>query len=495
MRALSAAARGRQLYDACIVGGGVVGLAVAREMAVRGHSVLLLEKEGSICAGAASSGNSGLVHTGYDAVPGSVESRLMRRSLAIRPALFDAIGLDEHEHWRQAPGSLVLAWNEQERSALQAVMDETREAGDDDTRLLEPSELFALEPGLSRRALGGVLCPHETVTEPWLVCVALGANARQHSAELRQSTELVGAAFSAEDGLWTLRTRMTPPQPPGAVHCPGRSPLGERLAPPPRSDDEARPAYRPPIALEQWISGHAAAVEAAMPEDEFSARVVINCAGLFGDLVEAMRLGAAAAAGDGSAAAAAAAAAPRAAPFTVTPRKGQFAVLRPADPEAEAPRFVLEQIANEFTKGVIVWTTSKERARHARPGTRTRTRTRTRRARAQTWPSVNEPPGLIAEQIWAPVHEHETCLPARALASMHRAWRSGGIALPRPLSLSLSRSLSLARSLRSFLSMVPLPPASPRVAVCSARQRRCRPYRHTAAREPSRPLHRHGHPR
>jgi L-2-hydroxyglutarate oxidase LhgO len=383
MRVLSAAARGRQLYDACVVGGGAVGLAVARELAVRGHSVLLLEKEASICAGAASSGNSGLVHTGYDAVPGSVESRLMRRSLAIRPAVFDAIGLDEHEHWRQAPGSLVLAWNEQERSALQAVMDETREAGDDDTRLLEPSELFALEPGLSRRALGGVLCPHETVTEPWLVCVALGANARQHSAELRQSTELVGAAFSAEDGLWTLRTRMTPLQPPGAVHCPGRSPLGERLAPPPRSDDEARPAYRPPIALEQWISGHAAAVEAAMPEDEFSARVVINCAGLFGDLVEAMRLGAAAAAGDGPAAAAAAAAAPRAAPpFTVTPRKGQFAVLRPADPEADAPRFVLEQIANEFTKGVIVWTTSKERARHARPGTRTRTRTRTRRARA-----------------------------------------------------------------------------------------------------------------
>ena len=51
LSALSSAARGTQIYDACIVGGGVVGLAVAREMATRGHSVILVEKEQSVGAG------------------------------------------------------------------------------------------------------------------------------------------------------------------------------------------------------------------------------------------------------------------------------------------------------------------------------------------------------------------------------------------------------------------------------------------------------------
>ena len=226
------AARGTQIYDACIVC-GVVGLAVAREMATRGHSVILVEKEQSVGAGAASAGNSGLVHTGYDANPESLEAKLLRRSLAIRPALMDAIGLDEHEHWRQAPGSLVVAWSPEEKAKLQGVLDETRASGDADTRLVEPSELFELEPGLSRDALGAVLCPHETVAEPWLFCTALAESARLHSAVLRVGTELVGAALSRDDGLWTLRTRPVPPQPWAASHCAGRSASGERLVPPP----------------------------------------------------------------------------------------------------------------------------------------------------------------------------------------------------------------------------------------------------------------------
>lgn len=363
LSALSSAARGTQIYDACIVGGGVVGLAVAREMATRGHSVILVEKEQSVGAGAASAGNSGLVHTGYDANPESLEAKLLRRSLAIRPALMDAIGLDEHEHWRQAPGSLVVAWSPEEKAKLQGVLDETRASGDADTRLVEPSELFELEPGLSRDALGAVLCPHETVAEPWLFCTALAESARLHSAVLRVGTELVGAALSRDDGLWTLRTRPVPPQPWAASHCAGRSASGERLVPPPppvadvtAEADTDNGAI--PLALARWVRGHAAAVEAAMPEDEFSARAMINCAGLYGDLIEQMRMEATAGcdgkSGGGKSGGGKSGETDLVPPFSVTPRKGQFAVFRPAQP-SDAPRLVIEPIAGEFTKGVIVW--------------------------------------------------------------------------------------------------------------------------------------------
>jgi hypothetical protein len=67
-------------YDVAVIGGGVVGLAVARDAAVQGKSVLVLEQAPNISAGA-SSGNSGLACTGYDAPVGSLERRCIRRAI------------------------------------------------------------------------------------------------------------------------------------------------------------------------------------------------------------------------------------------------------------------------------------------------------------------------------------------------------------------------------------------------------------------------------
>ena len=110
------------VYDAAVVGGGVVGLAVLRELAVHGYRVALLEKESHLVAGAASSGNSGTIilfvlragesHcrvltttgslvceqtgigcTGYDAPSGTLERALLRRSIQRHPELMRTLGL------------------------------------------------------------------------------------------------------------------------------------------------------------------------------------------------------------------------------------------------------------------------------------------------------------------------------------------------------------------------------------------------------------------
>ena len=105
--------------DVVVVGGGVVGLACARECAVRGRSVILLEKEGCV-AGGATSGNSGLGCTGYDAPRGSLESRLLRRSIERHQNLYRSFGLS-HEHVRKC-GSVVVAWTPEEVEALEDVL-------------------------------------------------------------------------------------------------------------------------------------------------------------------------------------------------------------------------------------------------------------------------------------------------------------------------------------------------------------------------------------
>lgn len=108
-------------YDVGVIGGGVVGLSVARECAVRGYRVVLLEREDVVSA-AASSGNSGLGCTGYDAPVGSLERQLLRRSIQLHPTLYRSFGLsyvrrtrenddiDEFTHVRRCTGTRAKVW-------------------------------------------------------------------------------------------------------------------------------------------------------------------------------------------------------------------------------------------------------------------------------------------------------------------------------------------------------------------------------------------------
>lgn len=131
-------AGGETVYDAAVVGGGVVGLAVAQSLAVRGASVAVLEREDSVI-NAASSGNSGLGCTGYDAPVGSLEQQLLRRAISLHPPLMRAFGLS-YAHVRKS-GSLVVAWTPEQLKQLSAVLEENVDAGDEEVKMLTASEL------------------------------------------------------------------------------------------------------------------------------------------------------------------------------------------------------------------------------------------------------------------------------------------------------------------------------------------------------------------
>src|SRR5436305_3239358 len=79
-------------FDVAVVGAGVVGSAVALALARRGADVALLEAQDE--PGLAASGtNSGIVHTGFDSVPGKLETELILRGAALRGPVFEALGL------------------------------------------------------------------------------------------------------------------------------------------------------------------------------------------------------------------------------------------------------------------------------------------------------------------------------------------------------------------------------------------------------------------
>ena len=374
------------VYDVGVVGGGVVGLAVARELAVRGASVVLIEREDTFAAGA-SSGNSGLGCTGYDAPPGSLERRLLRRSIQRHPSLYRSFGLS-YDHVRKS-GSLVVAWTPEELEKLPAVLEENREAGDEEAEILGRDELLELEPGLSPAALGAVLCPREAVVEPWLVPVGYEESARLHGAALRPATEVVAAAFDASARLWRVATR------PSAANQSGRSRPGELLVRASRREEGSG-------------SSSNSSNNNNNKEQTFKARILINCAGLYGDVVERIRASDASAAGGGGGVVVSEEGSrdsnrsgggggdgggggggdDASVNFSLTPRKGQFVVFGPPAPtsrsggggggesisrakinapeeeqqeqgreQAPAPAHIIEPVATLFTKGVIAWET------------------------------------------------------------------------------------------------------------------------------------------
>lgn len=250
-------------YDIVIIGGGVVGLSVARSCAVQTNaSVLLIEKENAVASGV-SARNSGLGCTGYDAPIGSLERRLLRRSIRLHQNLYRSFGLSHH-HVRKC-GSLVVAWNETELAKLPEILQENQQAGDTEAVLLTQEELRKLEPNLSHKALGAVYCPYESVTEPWLVPMGYAESARLNGVSFRLGTEVSEIKFNALSSRWEIQTQST------SFTTVARSKSGELLISPP-----AR--LRSPNDL-----SHESQVQ-----ETISAKVIINCAGLHSDEIETM---------------------------------------------------------------------------------------------------------------------------------------------------------------------------------------------------------------
>jgi glycerol-3-phosphate dehydrogenase len=190
------------IYDCLVIGGGVVGLSVGRELAVRGHSTILVEKNDSICTGA-SSGNSGIGCTGYDAPEGSLERLLLRRSILRHPHLYRSLGLS-YNHVRKC-GALVVAWSPEELNKLNDVLQENHDAGDTESRIVSKEEMFEIEPALNRSAKGAVWVPREMVTEPWLVPIAYANSMLENGGEILLQSKVCDAKLNDLTKIWKVK--------------------------------------------------------------------------------------------------------------------------------------------------------------------------------------------------------------------------------------------------------------------------------------------------
>ncbi|HVI51480.1 MAG TPA: NAD(P)/FAD-dependent oxidoreductase [Candidatus Sulfotelmatobacter sp.] len=207
------------VFDACIIGGGVVGCAMARRLTLEGLRVILLERAPDILAGA-SKANSAILHTGFDAPPGSVELACMQAGYAEYLTLMEPMNLP-----LLRTGALVVAWTEQEEQALDAILAQAHLNGVSETRRLDMHELRRRAPHLAHHALGAVEVPEEHLIDPWSAPLGYLRQAVDNGAQALFRAEVSGGHFNGD--TWTLDTSCGPIHAAMVVNCAGL--FGDRI--------------------------------------------------------------------------------------------------------------------------------------------------------------------------------------------------------------------------------------------------------------------------
>ncbi len=186
------------VHDVAIIGAGVVGCAMARRLTLDGARVIVLEKAADVLDGA-SKGNSGILHTGFDAPPGSLEQACVAAGRAEYLAVRESLNLPLIR-----TGALVLAWSPEEEARLPKLVAQARANGVDEVQMLTAAAIRSLEPELGAGLRGGFRVPGEHVIDPWTAPHAYLIQALLNGAELWRSAPVTAASFDGE--RWTIAT-------------------------------------------------------------------------------------------------------------------------------------------------------------------------------------------------------------------------------------------------------------------------------------------------
>lgn len=185
-------------FDVAVIGAGVIGCAIARRFTLEGARVAILEKATDILDGA-SKGNSGILHTGFDAPPGSLEHACVSAGYREYLEIHERLGLP-----LIPAGALVLAWTDEEEARLPLLLEQARANRISDVEMLTRAQILAREPGLSPNVLAGFAVPGEHLIDPWSTPHAYVTHAVVNGALLITDCEMVGAEF--DGSAWRLAT-------------------------------------------------------------------------------------------------------------------------------------------------------------------------------------------------------------------------------------------------------------------------------------------------
>lgn len=185
-------------YDIAIIGAGVSGTAIARELSRYQTKICVLEREEDVCCGT-SKANSAIIHAGYDAEPGSLKAKLNLRG----NQMMDQLAKDLDFPFRRN-GSLVLCLDEKDLPNLQKLYERGIANGVKGLQILNKEEVRAMEPNISDQTVATLYAPTGGIVCPFHMTIAFAENACANGTNFHFNTEVKN--ITRRQNIWEIET-------------------------------------------------------------------------------------------------------------------------------------------------------------------------------------------------------------------------------------------------------------------------------------------------
>ncbi|MCK5197626.1 MAG: FAD-dependent oxidoreductase [Spirochaetales bacterium] len=184
------------MYDVAIIGAGVTGASIARELSRFKISIIILERENDVSCGT-SKANSAIIHAGYDAE----ENSLMAKFNTEGNPMFDSICEELNVPFKR-PGSLVVAFDDEQLNHLQILYQRGLYNNIKRMKILSANELKTREPAINKDAKGALLASTAGIIDPMLLTISLMESAVINGAEYRLNFEVQN--ITKEDNIFKV---------------------------------------------------------------------------------------------------------------------------------------------------------------------------------------------------------------------------------------------------------------------------------------------------
>lgn len=189
-------------YDIAIIGGGIIGCCIARQLAQYSCSTVVIEQANDIATGTTKA-NGGLVHAGYDPAPDTCKASVNAKGCALYSQWSQELGFAF-----KRTGSMVLAFTEDDRTTLERLKLQGEQNGVPDLQIISPSEILEREPRANPKAIAALWCPSTGYVDPFDVALSAAENAAANGVEFLRDHKVLG--IKHRDGGFEIDTGGTP---------------------------------------------------------------------------------------------------------------------------------------------------------------------------------------------------------------------------------------------------------------------------------------------
>lgn len=180
-------------YDVAVVGAGVIGSLIARELCRYNIKVALVEKNNDMATGT-SKANSAIVHAGFDAKPGTLKAKLNVEGTALMPELCKTLGVPF-----KPVGSLVVAFSDEEVETLGELLERGKANGVPGLEIYDAAKLREVEPFISENAKTALWAPTAGIVCPYELTIAAAENAVVNGADFIRNFEVKKIGFDGNE--------------------------------------------------------------------------------------------------------------------------------------------------------------------------------------------------------------------------------------------------------------------------------------------------------